>query len=324
MLRKRAFCPICGGKDFNPWGPPLFPSDFMPLWGMYGQEELKNCIDKIDKIAVNGCQLSHCKNCDGVFSGQLLDQDLSNFIYDRLVDENLSRDRSNKFDKKRLVTQVTNVLLELLAFAQEKTEDITMLDYGCGWGDFLQSMHRHGVEVSGVEFSEKKREFVKLSGINVAPSISQLQVNKPFDIILSWQVIEHLENPYTILEEFKSVSHPKTILLIGVPNFSINRLNGEFAKSPDKRSRNLNPLEHLTYFDGHTLTLLAKRAGWNRIYTKAPILTDRKYYFESEIKSNKKANLKHLVRKFQLYFQDIRKCNIGLGTYIAFIPEKIK
>lgn len=320
MFKTRLECPICSGTNFVSWGPPLYAKDFLPLWGMYDPGKLKRYVGEIEEILPNGFGLAKCHDCTGVFSSQVLEDAAARQIYDQVLGEDLSQQRSQQLDKKRLVLQVTNVLLELVTNFRDDCDQLTMLDYGCGWGDFIRLMAFQGVDVRGVEFSRKKMAFAAAQGLEVTSDLSSIEPKQIFDLILSWQVLEHLEDPFSVLSDLRSIAHDKAILLLGVPNFSVKRLEREFAQAPELRSRNLNPIEHLTYFDGHTLTLLAERAGWQRIYTKRPLLEAHEFSSNGDNKKSivneVRGGLAPIVRK-----RDRQTKNLALGTYAAFRPK---
>ncbi len=45
------------------------------------------------------------------------------------------------------------------------------------------------------------------------------KMDKKFDLILVMSVLEHVQNPFQVIEEIKSISHPGTFLYICVPFF---------------------------------------------------------------------------------------------------------
>ena len=78
----------------------------------------------------------------------------------------------------------------------------SILDLGCGSGFLLQFLIREGYEnVLGVDISKEQVEFAKGQGLPVveADSLDFLKTNKNFDLIISTEVLEHL-NKNEIIE----------------------------------------------------------------------------------------------------------------------------
>lgn len=90
----------------------------------------------------------------------------------------------------------------------------SVLDIGCGDGAFL-SVFEDKRSV-GVEPSAKARELCVKKGLEVAPSI--LDINETFDIITLWHVLEHLPDLKGDLTAIKSLLSDQGRLFIAVPN----------------------------------------------------------------------------------------------------------
>ena len=90
----------------------------------------------------------------------------------------------------------------------------SVLDIGCGDGAFLSLFEDK--RVAGVEPSNRARELCVKKGLEVAPSISD--INKKFDIITLWHVLEHLPNLKGDLAAIKHLLSDKGRLFVAVPN----------------------------------------------------------------------------------------------------------
>ena len=80
-------------------------------------------------------------------------------------------------------------------------KDFEILDVGCGGGLISEPMARLGAKVTGVDASEKnikiasihaKKNNLQINYLNKSPE--QLDSQKKYDIILSLEIIEHVEN----------------------------------------------------------------------------------------------------------------------------------
>jgi len=99
----------------------------------------------------------------------------------------------------------------------------TLLDVGCGTGDFIKTCQEGGWTVAGVEPNEKALSLAqfKTDSANCYSSIEQLldSSNKTYDVITLWHVLEHIPNLYDRIEQLKNLLKPDGSLVVAVPNF---------------------------------------------------------------------------------------------------------
>ena len=102
-----------------------------------------------------------------------------------------------------------------------KTDTKTILDFGCGTGDFLKVCDKDGWEITGIEPNSKAREIAnqKLDNLVFDATEATNFKNKKFDVITLWHVLEHLPNLKESIINFKQLLKPNGVLVIAVPNF---------------------------------------------------------------------------------------------------------
>ena len=98
------------------------------------------------------------------------------------------------------------------------TDEKTILDVGAGTGDFLKICKENNWKVSGIEPSEKARNFAKNKNIELQEDISAYK-EKLFDVISLWHVLEHIPNLMEYTNELKKLLKPNGVLIIAVPNY---------------------------------------------------------------------------------------------------------
>lgn len=97
-----------------------------------------------------------------------------------------------------------------------------LLEVGCGLGFALVEMNKHGWEVTGVEpcTDAMFRASSELSQHDlVASSLDNPNIRGRFDAVLSYHVIEHVQNPETWLCEIRELMKPHAWLVLSTPDF---------------------------------------------------------------------------------------------------------
>lgn len=126
-----------------------------------------------------------------------------------------------------------------------------MLDMGCGAGYFLEEAVKRGWTAYGSEFGEHARELSRGRGFDVvpAPITSDAFPQGHFDVVTSFEVVEHLRDPRPEAETLAALLRPGGAFYCTTPNFnSITRhLLGE-------QWRVVEYPEHLIYFTATTLS----------------------------------------------------------------------
>lgn len=142
-----------------------------------------------------------------------------------------------------------------------------LLDVGAGVGAFLHVARQRGFEVQGVEVSEWASAFAReeknLPVITGTLEDAKLR-SRDFDVIVVNHVIEHVQDPRSLLEEISRLLKDDGILVLGVPN-----IGSLMARLMGAKWSSLRPDEHIWHFTPRTLTLLAERSGFVPLSVKA-------------------------------------------------------
>ena len=136
----------------------------------------------------------------------------------------------------------------------------SILDIGCGTGEFLAYCRKRGFEVSGVEPNEKARLYAQSENkISVADQLKLLNA-KPgsFKSITMWHVLEHVHDLDETLETIKNFLTPDGVFIAAVPNsnsWDASKYKGYWAAYDVPR--------HLYHFTEVTFRTLAARKGFD-------------------------------------------------------------
>lgn len=99
----------------------------------------------------------------------------------------------------------------------------SVLEIGCGKGDFLNALKMRGqASVVGMEMNQFAADYARNNfGLNVfSASFAEFieKENNQFDVVCSFQVLEHIADVNTFISQAISLLKPGGILLFGVPN----------------------------------------------------------------------------------------------------------
>ena len=131
----------------------------------------------------------------------------------------------NAFTEARYIKHINLLKKYLKILNFEKNELINVLDIGCGDGVLLYLLETqikdYKFNIHGIDLSEKALEVAKNKipdGNFVKTDIynSTFQDNN-FDLVISSDVIEHVNHPDKMLSEIKRVAKKDALIIIGTP-----------------------------------------------------------------------------------------------------------
>jgi SAM-dependent methyltransferase len=132
-----------------------------------------------------------------------------------------------------------------------------VLDVGCGEGNFLCKVRGKDAQVSGIELNRKAAEIARSKGLCIHEELLELhQPPRPYDVITSFQVLEHVVDPTALIRACIRLLRPGGILVIGVPN------NDSFLRFAPENYLN-NPPHHMGLWNRKSLRALAEITGLN-------------------------------------------------------------
>jgi len=159
-----------------------------------------------------------------------------------------------------VVTRVLRALygLRVSRWARLKPQGGSVLEVGCGPGLMLAAFQRRGWRVSGIERNEATAEAARqtLGTRAIVTSIQDLPADARFDLIVMFQVLEHISEPAALLLECAKRLAPGGILIANVPNFS--SWQSRFAGS---KWMHLDVPRHLVHYTPQSMRKTLERAG---------------------------------------------------------------
>jgi 2-polyprenyl-3-methyl-5-hydroxy-6-metoxy-1,4-benzoquinol methylase len=163
------------------------------------------------------------------------------------------------------------------------TRPVSILDYGCGTGGFLQECKRHKMVISGVEPSALARAQAKTNtDREIFRDITEVKTD--FDVITLWHVLEHVSELHKTISRLKSHLKESGTMFIAVPN-----LQSFDAKIYDEYWAAYDVPRHLWHFSRKTMQMVLARHDL-KLNTIAPMRLDSYYVslLSEQYKSRKK------------------------------------
>lgn len=134
-----------------------------------------------------------------------------------------------------------------------------LIDVGCGIGYFLEFAKKRGWEVYGTEFTNEAIQICSEKGIKMKKGILDPENYLPeeFDIITSFEVIEHINNPIQELNSFHKLLRKGGLVYATTPNFN------SLLRYRLKSDYNIICYpEHLSYYTPNTLKKVFTSVGF--------------------------------------------------------------
>lgn len=162
-----------------------------------------------------------------------------------------------------------------------------LLEIGSAYGYFLNLARKSGWEVSGIELSREAAEYCETK-FNISPfvgNLNQYQSEKAFfDVIVTFDVLEHMHNPFETLKVTNNLLKKNGLLVCSVPNAGEWVINLFGDRWEDLKRAQSN--EHLYFFSKKTIAQMLTLAGYEILYIKT---------------IGRCFNLYHLSKRLQIY-----------------------
>ena len=224
-----------------------------------------------EKYCLPTKKILECKN-DGVVMAQPTDKN-------KVYGEEYFSNEPNSFNQSYFLSKLRTIQ-KLTAKSQP-----SILDIGCGWGDFEEVLEKERVPYLGIDINKESIEICRKKGLNciqatikpdsgvvayappqndvILASEARPESPSKFDAATMFQVIEHLKNPLPLLKSARKLLKKNRVLLITTPN-NDSPLRTIFGP---KWSVYSEP-SHYVFYNKKTLRIVLEKAGYKNIQVK--------------------------------------------------------
>ena len=259
-------CPVCDRSEaavIMRFTPELL-SEINPT---YYLEEFKNTIrGKEDFLTY-----SKCRNCGMVYCEYMWDNDTLRRIYVDTVDHYMNKEEILLINKRLSLARIwTNILRTLKLLGKEKLGDLKIIDFGCGWGDFLDTVQGYGVDAVGYDLDSDKTELATERGQRIVGDIDELKSFGPVDVVIMLSVLEHLQDVKYSLNLVKELLKKGGLFVFSVMDYRsiyIKRNVKRLKNNLPTLTRNLNPVFHVNIYDYKSVMRTIKNYDFDFVST---------------------------------------------------------
>lgn len=290
-------CPACGSSKFN---KVLTASDYL--------------------VSNESFEIMECNDCSLRFTSPIPDEnEIGNYYKsDRYISH--AKRVTSIFDiVYKIVRKFTLRSKRKIVKRISQKQNGTLLDIGCGTGDFLKIMQKSGWEVTGVEEGAEVREIAETNtDSTIMNQKGFFKSEQKYDVITLWHSLEHLNTLTRFLEKISISLNANGVIIIAVPNYK--SFDAEYYKQ-DWAAYDVP--RHLYHFSFDAMVKLMRKFSFELIEHQQLPFDPFYVSLLSETKVRKKHNIiKALWIGWKSYWQGRKDAERSSSILYAF--EKLK
>jgi 2-polyprenyl-3-methyl-5-hydroxy-6-metoxy-1,4-benzoquinol methylase len=233
--------------------------------GTFGEEPLRSFIaadpwgeNPLPLIEDKRWSLVECRDCKQRFHRHILSPQWNEIRFSKWMSGDAIREFEASHGGRNNAVDHVQHCLRLKDLGVKR-----ILDFGCGFGQFLEMCRLFGFDAHGVDRSNARRDG---AGVQVHPELGD--VPGAFDAITMFEVLEHLDDPLETLVALKAKLNPGGVMIIEVPDTS-----GVNGIADAAGYRKIHPLDHINAFTPDSLVNIMAKAGLTPIAKEAAFVT---------------------------------------------------
>ena len=221
--------------------------------------------EKHKYFKLNGFVHVKCKKCKSVYvTPRLKDEYIDKLYTDSYYSEMFTKSMIPFFDKRKK-------LLGEKKYAQILNHSVNkgkILDIGCGVGELIDVFKDNDWDCDVVELNPAAIKWLESRGHNVHEvHFADFNTNNKYDVIMAWNVIEHVLDPKDFVKKAYELLKPGGIFISEVPNG--NSLLVDYCRNTGKDPlRILQGEQHIMLYSVEAYEDLHLKSGFEKIQVK--------------------------------------------------------
>ena len=159
------------------------------------------------------------------------------------------------------------------------------LELGCGHGGFVALMRWAGFDAAGLELSPWLVHYAEsVFGVPMFKGKIEDQKieSRSLDLILLFDVLEHLPDPLSTIRRSIELLKPDGLLVVQTPRFPAGRTYQEMVRDNDRFLEQIKPAEHLYLFSQASIQQFFSKAGVPFVCFEPAIFSEYRHVFRGE------------------------------------------
>ena len=142
------------------------------------------------------------------------------------------------------------------------SKQLSILDVGCGNGEFLQRCRLMGIPAQGLDLDPASTDLCKKAGLSVeCANLLEWESRETFSHVILSHVLEHVDDPIAYLRKIRMLLDNDGVVCITVPNFD------SYGRKRFMRSwRGIDFPRHLQFFTYNSLMRAGEIAGYSKVH----------------------------------------------------------
>jgi 2-polyprenyl-3-methyl-5-hydroxy-6-metoxy-1,4-benzoquinol methylase len=251
-------CPVCGGSDrVNRGAPGRLSAPFQPF------------ASQLQRV-----QVARCTDCEVLYTSPMVH--FSDEFQRSLYNIDYFESAEGVLDLKNMKEKEN--ILDIVARNSGPLAGRTLLDVGCGTGEYLKAASDRGMQVTGIDVDQSLADYIgRKYGHRVVTGLfgDDTFPAESFDVIVLSHVVEHLQEPAPLLRSIHRALKPDGLFVMCTPNFdslmeALHDLYGKWRHGAGKNYY-LTPFTspyHVVGFNLRSTRRLLARTGFSPVYAK--------------------------------------------------------
>ena len=250
-------CKICKKKGIRIYQKNYTDNDLTTfLKKYYGKKKFKFFKNRLKNVNFS---LIKCDKCKFIWQENSPKENFSFDLYDIIIDkkESLIKSKTKFAERKHKNKSEINFIVN-----QFIVNKVNILDFGAGWGHWLNSGEKLKYSPYALEMSKHRKKYISNLGIRIIDYNKLNKYNNFFHFIRMDQVVEHVDKFKNIFKLIKKLAKKDCIFYLSVPD------GGDIVQNKYKiklEKGAVQPLEHLNCFSRYSLLKVLELEGFKKI-----------------------------------------------------------